>query len=86
MKDKRQAAAPGCLGAQANTRSVHAVSWEEARLFVDQPERDLRSPDLEGSAAMSAGRGRSGAIREVGWVSLAPSRVLAPQLSKPRQG
>lgn len=65
MKDKRQAAAPGCLGAQANTLSVDAVPWEEARLFVDQPERDLRSPDLEGSAAVSAGRGGSGALREL---------------------
>lgn len=60
MKDKRQAAAPGCLGAQANTLSVDAVPWEEARLFVDQPERDL-----EGSAAVSAGRGGSGALREL---------------------
>ena len=54
MKDKRQAAAP------ANTLSVDAVPWEEARLFVDQPERDL-----EGSAAVSAGRGGSGALREL---------------------
>ena len=45
----------------------------------------LNEAQTEGSVAMSAGRGRSKAIREVEWVSLAPSRVLAPQPSKPRQ-